>query len=317
MERKIIIGYDPEHGGPDVLRVGRLMAEILAAKPIVLTALPWPSYLMGLEDLQKQVDTEMHGRFAAIHDELDDLDVETRAIASPSAAAALHEAAELERAQMLVIGSSHRGPVGRTLAGSVGESLMHGAPCAITVAPRGYDEGEKDRMLHIGVAFDGSPEAWTALETGIGLAERCHGQITVIAVADYPRYGYAASWSILTSGQFRGYEQEEKQRLLDLALSRIPVGLVRGSRVLTGEAAPLLSEASAEFDLMVAGSRAYGPLRRTLLGSTTRKLIRSASCPVLVLPRAAGVDPLGVGNGARSARATRARPPARAETARR
>ena len=45
---------------------------------------------------------------------------------------------------------------------------------------------------------------------------------------------------------------------------------------------------------MVTGSRAYGPLRRTVLGSTTRKLIRSSSCPVLVLPRGSGVDPLGL-----------------------
>ena len=45
---------------------------------------------------------------------------------------------------------------------------------------------------------------------------------------------------------------------------------------------------------MVAGSRSWGPLKRTMLGSTTRKLIRSCSCPVLVLPRGVGVDPLGV-----------------------
>ena len=45
---------------------------------------------------------------------------------------------------------------------------------------------------------------------------------------------------------------------------------------------------------MIAGSRSWGPLKRTLLGSTTRKLIRSCACPVLVLPRGVGVDPLGV-----------------------
>lgn len=294
MERKIIVGYDPTHGGPDVLRLGRVLAEVLAAKPIVCTTLPWPGYLMGIEDLQKQVDAEMHERFSAIRDELRDLGVETRAMASPSAAEALHGLAESEGAAIIVLGSCHRGRIGQTLAGSVGESLMHGAPCAIAVAPRGYAERSRDRVLRIAVAFDGSPEAWGALETAIGIAERCHGQLTVISVADFPRYGYVASWSILTSGELHDFEHEDKGRLLELAIARIPARLQGEGRVLTGDAGALLTEVSDDFDLIVTGSRAYGPLRRTLLGSTSRQLLASSACPVLVLPRAAGVDPLGL-----------------------
>ena len=109
-----------------------------------------------------------------------------------------------------------------------------------------------------------------------------------------PRYGYAEAWSILAEGEFRDAERADKERVLGLAVSRIPKGLERESRVLTGDPAARLTEASGEFDLMVVGSRAWGPLKRTLLGSTTRKLIRSCACPVLVLPRGAGVDPLGV-----------------------
>lgn len=294
MDRKIIVGYDPAHGGPDVLRLGHLLAEVLDATPIVCTALPWPRYLMGVEDLQEQLDAEMEDGFAAIRDQLRDLGAETRAIASPSVAEALHQLAESEGAETIVLGSCHRGPIGRTLSGSVGESLMHGAPCAIAVAPRGYAERDRNRLLRVAVAFDGSPEAWAALETAIGIAERCHGELTVVSAADYPRYGYATSWSILAAGEFADYEHEDKQRLLELATARVPASLKGEGRVLTGDAGSLLTEVSGDFDLMVTGSRAYGPLRRTLLGSTTRKLISSSACPVLVLPRAAGVDPLGL-----------------------
>ena len=48
MQRKIIIGYDPRHNGADALGLGRSLAELRAATPIVVSALPWPSYLMGL-----------------------------------------------------------------------------------------------------------------------------------------------------------------------------------------------------------------------------------------------------------------------------
>jgi nucleotide-binding universal stress UspA family protein len=42
-----------------------------------------------------------------------------------------------------------------------------------------------------------------------------------------------------------------------------------------------------EVDLLVCGSRGYGPMRRVLLGGVLRKLIRRAACPVVVVPRGA------------------------------
>ena len=45
---------------------------------------------------------------------------------------------------------------------------------------------------------------------------------------------------------------------------------------------------------MLAGSRGYGALKRTALGSVAGHLVDSAACPVLVLPR--GRDgPVGAG----------------------
>jgi nucleotide-binding universal stress UspA family protein len=294
MKREIIVGYDPEHAGEDVLELGRILSEVLAAKPRVITAIPWPDYLIGIVDLDEQMEVEMRNRFARIHDDLDDLGVETDAIASRTPASTLAEIAETDQAQVIVVGSSHHGPAGRTLAGSVGESLLQGASRAVAIAPRGYAERDEERLQRIAVAFDGSSESWAALETAIGLAERCHATVSVITVADHPKYGYAEAWSILAEGEFRDAERADKERVLGLAVSRIPKGLERESRVLTGDPAARLTEASDEFDLMVVGSRAWGPLKRTLLGSTTRKLIRSCACPVLVLPRGAGVDPLDV-----------------------
>ncbi len=37
--------------------------------------------------------------------------------------------------------------------------------------------------------------------------------------------------------------------------------------------------------ILVVGSRGYGPLRRVLLGSVSTQLVKSAPCPVLVVPR--------------------------------
>jgi nucleotide-binding universal stress UspA family protein len=296
MARKIIIGYDPEHHAKDALRLGRLLSAILAARPLVVTVEYWPPHLLGPADLEAQLEHDTAEPFAVAVDELAGLDPETRVVSSQSPAESLQQIADEERAILLLLGSSHRGTAGRTLLGSVALSLLNGAPCAIAVAPAGYGGKDGDGLLRIAIAFDGSAESWAALETGIGIAERTHGELTLITVADDPMAGLETSYSILTKGEFHDFDRVEKQRILDLGLSRVPPGMVVEGRLVAGDAGEALSRASGDFDLLLAGSRRYGPLRRTLLGSATRRLLPAARCPVIVLPRGVGVDPLGVGS---------------------
>ena len=49
--------------------------------------------------------------------------------------------------------------------------------------------------------------------------------------------------------------------------------------------ADVLIRVSENVDLLVCGSRGYGPLRSVLLGGVSRRLTAEAQCPVLVLPR--------------------------------
>ena len=46
--------------------------------------------------------------------------------------------AEREDFDAIVVGSPHRGAIGRVLIGSVAESLLSGAPIDVAVAPAGY-----------------------------------------------------------------------------------------------------------------------------------------------------------------------------------
>jgi nucleotide-binding universal stress UspA family protein len=52
-----------------------------------------------------------------------------------------------------------------------------------------------------------------------------------------------------------------------------------------------LAAASAEIDLLVCGSRGYGPLRSVLVGGVSDRLTRQAPCPVIVVPRGAVAEP--------------------------
>jgi nucleotide-binding universal stress UspA family protein len=69
-----------------------------------------------------------------------------------SAAHALLDVAVELDAAAIVVGTSHRGRVLRVLAGSVTTGLLHGAPCPVAVAPRGYVGGPAG-LRRIGVGF--------------------------------------------------------------------------------------------------------------------------------------------------------------------
>jgi hypothetical protein len=59
---------------------------------------------------------------------------------------------------------------------------------------------------------------------------------------------------------------------------------------LTGEE---LAAFGDELDVLVVGSRGYGPVKRLMLGSTSEYLERHARCSLVVIPRVAvkpGVD---------------------------
>jgi nucleotide-binding universal stress UspA family protein len=55
--------------------------------------------------------------------------------------------------------------------------------------------------------------------------------------------------------------------------------------VTTSDPAEELATMAEHLDLLVVGSRAYGPSGRLLSGSTSMGLARRVACPLLVVPR--------------------------------
>jgi nucleotide-binding universal stress UspA family protein len=290
--RQIVIGYDGSDQAEDALQLGRIFAEILAARPLVVDIATWPSYLISEDEVERALHEEIDPHLEAAEERLAGLEPVTRAVRAQSVAGELATIARDEHALALVVGSSRHGTVGRVAMGSVGASLIHGAPCPVGVAPHGLAKADDRHLLRVGVGFDGSSESWSALETGIGLAERAHARLTVLTVADFPSYGLSSAWSVASAGELADAEHRERQRVLDLAIGRVPDDLAVEGRLMTGDAAGLLAEASLDFDLMVMGSRGHGAVGRIFLGAVSTRVIHHAGCSVLVLPRGAGADPL-------------------------
>ncbi|MGH2984590.1 MAG: universal stress protein [Solirubrobacterales bacterium] len=287
MRRRIIIGYDGLEHSEDALALGGLLAEVLDAEPVVVAVLYLPEWLMGPEDVETWLREAAEPIFEVARKRLAPLEVETRAIAGSSPAHALHDLAEEEAPLTIVVGSTRRGALGRVFIGGTGESLLSGAPCAIAVAPLGYAERDERRLVRIGVAADGSEESWSALDAAVSLVAELHGSLILLAVAEPLRSAYAGS-TLLTPGDFEAASEQHFTRVLEEAAARAGSELSVEQRLLSGEPAEALAEAAKDLDLLVLGSRGYGPRRRALMGGVSGKLMRVAPCPLLVLPRGAG-----------------------------
>ena len=124
--------------------------------------------------------------------------VDRRLEVSSWPARGLHDRAVAERADLIVVGSSHHGPVGRVLLGSVGERLLSGAPCAVAIAPRGHAARDSHEVRRVAVAFDGSREAQLALRTGHELARMTEAGLHVLMVIEPPA---AIPWAVRSSAR--------------------------------------------------------------------------------------------------------------------
>ena len=206
-------------------------------------------------------------------------------IRAPAASPAqgLHELAISTHASLVVVGSTHTGRLGRVLPGSTGEKLLHGAPCAVAIVPRGYDEQPVGR---VGVAYDGSDEAKAALDSAVALARAFGAELELIGVA-------ASDWytgPVIAGGVGIDVLREEiEEQVIFEPRARPRATCPPRSRLVlrTGDPAEELAARSAELDLLVTGSRGYGPLRSVITGGVSGRVIRSAQCPVIVVPRGA------------------------------
>jgi nucleotide-binding universal stress UspA family protein len=81
-------------------------------------------------------------------------------------------------------------------------------------------------------------------------------------------------------------------------ITAVAPDLEASGRCLDGGSIPavIADYCDEEIDLVVVGSRGYGPLGRVLVGSVATGLLHQAACPVLVVPRPkadVGSDPDG------------------------
>jgi len=286
----IIIGVDESERSEDAIAFGNRIADAAKATVVVANAYPFSDAPSRASNARYRTALREDALITVRHarTKLEDVPEERtllRIIAEPSPAKALHQLAHAEHAALVVVGSTHTGRVGRVLPGSTGERLLHGSPCAVAVVPKGYRERAKQPIRRIGVAYDGTEEAKAALVGAAALARGLDAQLEVIGIATTE---YLTTPALLAAEDLAALQREVEEHVqesLDAAVAGLPAGVVAETVRLSGAPAPLLEDRSEQLDLLVMGSRGYGPLRSVVVGGVSGQLMRSAHCPVIVVPR--------------------------------
>ena len=195
-------------------------------------------------------------------------------------ARALQRVIDEEHARLAVVGSTERGVIGRVVPGATAQRVINGCACPVVVVPHGHDPS--NRLATVGVAFVPTPEGRRALHEAATIAGMAGADLRLLTVVK-PGIGADASAGPAREAAERtraALEATVADAIAELA-DRVPAA----GEVLVGDPADALAGVSPHLDLLVMGSRGYGPGLAALLGSVSRRVTMTARCPVLVVPR--------------------------------
>jgi nucleotide-binding universal stress UspA family protein len=277
MFEQVVVGVDEREGGRDAValahnllsRDGELtLAYVFAGDPHI-----YRSASAAYEASERERARELLERTR----EETGVQANLRWRGSPSVGRGLHELCEVIGADLLVVGSSRRGLLGRVLIGDDTRAALNGAPCAIAIAPAGYSQ-QPVAMREIGVGYDGSPESEHAVAVARKVAAQCGAKLSAFEAVSLPTYAFLGGPAPI---------DDALEGLVDDARKRIEALGGVEAHAAYGHPAEQLGVYSASLDLLIVGSRGYGPIGRLIHGSTSQQLAHSARCPLLVLTRAA------------------------------
>jgi nucleotide-binding universal stress UspA family protein len=279
----IIVGVDDSPRSADAVALAGTLARAADASIVAVCAFPYDDRPEGHFNLtmrpllEEMAENTLDRLCEALGD---DAHLQRLAVADLSPARALERVAREHYAALIVVGPSHRGDLGRLYPGSTADRLLNGAPCPVALAPQGY-RVRPPVVDRVAVGYDGGPEAEQALAAAAQLARATGATLSVTRV--YTRdpivLGVPGFARVLPAA----VDAERDQ--LERAVAALPADMQAEAAFVDGDPARELARASEESDMLVVGSRGHGPIGAVLTGSVSSRLVRTAACPLIVVPR--------------------------------
>lgn len=287
---RIAAAIDRRTGGRDATALAAAIARATGAELLLVAIEPDLPWLIGGNQRHRaQAQTE-----ANLERTRQALDIPARTVIDSdlSVTRGLSRVVRDAGCDLLVIGSSRRAAPGEVVMAKRTRQLLQGLDCALAVAPQGLGEAAPINFAHVAVGYDGGREAQAALRMAARIANGAEAQLTTRGVIDdrLPAIGWPHMrvdairncWRALMGDEeaaLRGHIVEAADRL----------GVDACIELTRGRPASSLLALSAQSDLLVIGSRRWGPWAHGVLGGCGETLMHGARCPVLAVPRRAPV----------------------------
>ncbi len=274
MFENVLVGVDGGPGGDDAVALARQLAgpgaRVILAN--IYGSVSWPpgSGGMFLEDQRIEAQAYLERE----HDRWPE--TTTVCVCASTVGRGLHELAARRDADLIVVGSTHRSIPGKVFIGDDTRAAFYGAPCAIAIAPHGHANAQTP-LARIGVGYDDTPESHRALAAARRIAQSTGAGITVMRVVGpedvRQKAPLPADWPSATAALV-----DQAQRALDAIDGLAGIAVSGGPR-------EELTRLADDVDLLIVGSRGYGPLGCLLHGSVSSYLERHVSSAMLIVPR--------------------------------
>ena len=252
---------------------------------------PWPPRADPVEDeylgyVTSQARQSLERMVGKLPAELDTWVVVHQSTSVPTGLTDL--AAEIG-AELVVVGSSSFGLLGRVALGSVTERLVHTAAVPVAIAPRGYPLGP-DPIRRLTAAYGGEADINGLIPAAAELATQWPVQLRIVSFTVRPVRMFGGS--IESSAEDLVIQQWSRRTFDDIAkqlnavrdrISVPDVDVVVGTGHDWREAVEDVPWEAG--DMLLLGSGAAGQTARVFLGSAASKILRHAPVPVMIVPR--------------------------------
>lgn len=212
-----------------------------------------------------------------------------RVIDSSHPAEAIARYASREGAAVVVVDATYGEARGRR-SSPAAQRLARSAPCSVLVVPaavtgRAVAGHPPFRQIVCGVDF--SPASRAASETALAIARGASGRVVLVhsLPADPFRMAFSGGEALQYLREYEAQAEEASARLTRLVPAR-DRGLCRVEPfVISGPPHRMLLRVASEAkaDLIVLGLTPRSAAEELLAGSTSRRVLRRASCPVLLV----------------------------------
>lgn len=287
--KQILVATDLSESARDAARLGARVAKVnggnlhlLHVRLPMLAPYDLPDF--APIEIEPALEGELRERLQQLALELDQ-PAATALLTDPAVADAVLRYASEHSIDLIVVGTHGRRGLSRMFLGSVAAELARTAPLPVLVVPLGSERGDHYRRVLAAVDFSASARA--ALQEAATIAEAHKAPLIALHVVD------DAELPPYFAGTIRREAAEMALEHLNKVLGELGLAQRAEPMVVTGAPHTAISATARQYDadLIVTGSAGLRGLQRLLIGSVTERVLRTASCAVLIHrgPVAAGL----------------------------